>query len=397
MVTRVFPWANRQDRRDSTPGSVTPILDLLEPLPQPADRVVTGRFALPFFTFLAMIIFTGNLSFLIVPLGFLPIIFVDVAVHEFGHLVAGWCVGLQFKGVEFGPFAVMRIRDEWGFRARPRLYLGQAQMTLRRISRMRRKLAVCILSGPLVSYAFGVGAILVGELCRMKDSLGWTTFLGFLGAFSVLIGVLSSIPFRTRMGRNDAFLLRELFSSKESATRGVAGFALASLWNKSPIVPEFYERWFRLASDTSHPAHAFYCREWAAYRAAADPDTAASSLERLLGSSASLDQELRNFLAAEAAYFGAWKRSNATQARAWFRRVRHLGWLHPIALARLEIAILAAEKEYRVALAKCDSTIGFIQAHLAGPASRKIESEWLNWREQIAQRLSDSSTDAPSA
>jgi hypothetical protein len=106
--------------------SATPILDLLTPLPEPDMERVSGRFAAPFLAVVAAIAMTGNLAALAIPLGFVLINFLATAVHECGHLVAGWCVGLRFKGVRIDPFRIRLDSGRWIFRVRPRLFWGFA-------------------------------------------------------------------------------------------------------------------------------------------------------------------------------------------------------------------------------------------------------------------------------
>jgi hypothetical protein len=363
------------------------MLDLLEPLPQPHDRVVTGKLATPFLIFVTAIILTENLSFLIVPFGFLAISFLTIAIHEFGHLLAGWCVGLRFHGVEMGPVTAKCIRGKWSFRLRPRLYRGQAQMSLDRIRRIRQRLAIYTLGGPLISYMFGITAFVIGETFRMSDMLGWTTFLDFLGFFSPLTGILSTIPFSTSMGGNDAYLLRQLLSSRRTATPMIAAFALNYVLKASPIVPEYYERWFQLTCADTHPLTKNYYQDWNSYRAAEDTNTTAKDLERLLRSYSSLDEEIRNYLIAEAAYFTAWKWDNLAKGREWHKRIPHLEWLDCVARARVEIAVLAAEKKYTDALAKCEATVQFLLENVRGPVSRKTVTQWLDWNKQIQEKM----------
>ena len=108
MGLRILTWVRPKNNPASSRASIAPILDLLEPFPKPHDRVVTGMFATPFLGLISLIVVTENQSFLIVPLGFLVITFLTIAVHEFGHLLAGWWVGFQFRGVEIGPVTARR-------------------------------------------------------------------------------------------------------------------------------------------------------------------------------------------------------------------------------------------------------------------------------------------------
>jgi hypothetical protein len=387
MASRLLSWVRPKTNPNSSQTSVTPILDLLEPLPQPHDRVVTGKLATPFLIFVAAIVVTENFSFLIVPFGFLVISFLTIAIHEFGHLLAGLCVGLRFRGVEIGPVSARRIKGKWSFRLRPRLYRGQAEMTLDRIRKVRRRLVVGILGGPVISYLIGIAAFVTGERFRMSDTFGWTTFLDFLGVFSVLTGIMSTIPFSASLGGNDAFLVRQLLGSKKTATPMIAALALNCVRRASPIIPEYHERWLRLVCAGAHPLVSSYYRDWNLYRNTEDPAAAAECLERLLKSSSPFDEEIRNHLIAEATYFAAWKRDNLAQARTWHQRIAHLEWLDCLAFSRLEIAILAAEKKYDDALAKCDATTAFLRENLRGPVSRETETWWFNWRNQIQEKM----------
>ena len=386
MGLRILTWVRPKNNPASSRASITPILDLLEPFPKPHDRVVTGTFATPFLGLISLIVVTENQSFLIVPLGFLVITFLTIAVHEFGHLLAGWWVGFQFRGVEIGPVTARRIRGKWSLRVRPRLWRGQAEMYLDRITRVRRRVAVHILGGPVLSYAFGIAAFVIGEVFRVSDTSGWTTFLDFVGFFSVVTGLLLTIPFSTAAGGNDAWLLRQILGPKHSATPIVAAFALGYVRRVYPI-SEFDERWRKLVCAEPRLCANGYLRDWDSYRCAEDTTTAAQCLERLLQGCAVFDEEIRNYLISEAAYFAAYKRDNLTQSQIWYRRIPHLEWLDSLALARVQIAILAAENKYDEALAKCEAAIAFLHDSLRGPGPRETETYWINWRTEIQKNI----------
>jgi hypothetical protein len=391
MGVRILTWLRPQNNPASSRVSNTPILDLLEPFPKPHDRVVTGGFATPFLGFITLIIVTENQSFLIVPFGFLVVTFLTIAVHEFGHLLAGWCVGFQFRGVEIGPVTARRIRGKWSVRIRPRLLRGQAEMNLDRITRVRRRVAVHILGGPVLSYAFGITAFVVGEVFRMSDTSGWTTFLDFVGFFSVVTGLVSTIPFSTAAGGNDAWLLRQILGQKQSATPIVAAFALGYVRRVYPVISEFDERWRKLVCAEPRLCANGYLRAWESYRCAEDTTTAAQCLERLLQGCSLFDEEIRNYLISEAAYFAACKRGNLAQSQIWYRRIPHLEWLDFLALARVQIAILAAENKYNEALAKCEAAIALLHESLRGPVPRETETYWINCRAEIRQKVDSKS------
>jgi hypothetical protein len=368
------------------PTSPTPILDLIEPLPKPADEIITGKFAFPLLTLVAICVIDQNYLFLIVLLGFLPALFLIVAIHEGGHLLFGWYAGLRFRGVEIGPLCILRVRKKWGVRLRPRIYSGAAHMVLRRIRRIKRQLVICTLGGPVTSYSFALLAFIVGEVYRPTDSFGWTTFLEFSGFLSLLIAFFSTFPYRTHVGGNDAYILRQLLASKSGSIQMIAAHAAYFAGSVEPIVPAYFERWWKLASAESETFHSRYYVDWQAYRAAKDPAVAASHLELLLRQSSWHDVQTRNFLVAEAAFFTARHRPGPGCSSAWLRRIKHLEWLDPLSRIRLDITVAESHQEFVQALASCDSGLSLIRANLNGPLSIQIESEWVDWKKQIEER-----------
>jgi len=389
ILSRLF----RPKKPNVGQSSPTPILDLLEPFPKPADEIITGKIALPLLTFITMVVVTQNYSFLLVPLGILPALFLAVAIHESGHLLFGWCVGLAFRGVEIGPLCLLRIRKKWSLRLRPRIYIGAAHMKLRRIRRIRRQLAICTLGGPVTSYGFGLVAFFVGELYRPTDSFGWTTFLEFSAFLSLVIAVLSTLPYRTRMGGNHAYLLRQLLVSKSSSMQMIAAHAAFFAGSVEPIPPAYFERWWKLASLHPETGYSHYYISWNAYRAAKDPTVAASHLEQLLRRSPWDDVESRNFLAAEAAFFTARHRPTSASSSVWLRRTQHLEWLTPLSRIRLDVALAESRRDFAKCLAGCDSGLALIRANLNGRFSLEMESEWLDWEKQLEERATSGTSE----
>jgi hypothetical protein len=373
--------------------SPTPILDLIEPLPKPADEIITGKFAFPLLTLVVISAIDKNYSFLIVLLCFLPALFLIVAIHECGHLLFGWLAGLAFRGVEIGPLCLLRIRTYWILRLRPRVYVGAAHMVLRRVRRIRRQLAICTLGGPVTSYGFALLAFFVGEVYRPTDTFGWTTFLEFSGFLSLVIALFSTFPYRTRMGGNDAFILRQLLASKVGSMQMIAAHAAFFAGGVEPIPPAYFERWWKLSSLHPETGYSPFYAGWNAYRAAKDPASSASHLEQLLSQSAWHDVQTRNFLAAEAAYFTARHRPASGQSSVWLRRAGHLEWLDPLSRIRLDVALAESRQEFTKALAGCDSGLSLIRANLNGPQSIKTESEWADWKRQIEERLTPANSE----
>lgn len=277
--------------------SATPIIDLLWPLPTPGSEKINGRFALPFLTFVAIIVSTGNYSFLLVPFGFLAINFAATLIHELGHLIAGWSVGLRFIGVRVDPFEIRLDSGHWKFGLRPRLFWGYTFMKLDKVRRIRKRLVVCIMGGPLASISFGLLAVVGGEVGLARSDSGWPTVLG---VWSLLLGFPGLFPHVARGFAMDGMMLRSLLFRKTEATQAIALHALMVPDNNALLSPDYYARWFRLASLAAPTDTGQYYANWLGYMTEVDNCKAAQLLESCLAQAAEIH---RDKLIAEAVYF----------------------------------------------------------------------------------------------
>ncbi len=367
--------------------SATPILDLLQPLPMPDTERVNGRFALPFLAVVAAIVLTGNLPSLSIPLGFLLINFLTIGIHEFGHLIAGWSVSLRFKGVRIDPFRIRVDSGKWKFKIRPKLFWGFALMSLDRVRHVRRRLIICIAGGPAASILCGAAAAFAGEvsLARQYDS-PWPTFLEFLGVWSFVIGCLGLFPYRVRGYASDGMLLRALLFWKPEATQLIASYALSAHKDKSLFPPDYFRRWFRLASVRTKLQDGNYSENWLAYEGTREHEVAAQFLERCLADSAQMDDDQRDKLIVEASVFTAWRRHDGVKAEAWLKRIQVPDRLHPLWQARVKIALLCAGKQFEKANAELNGALSLIREAPDSGQRQRFEAEWIAWGEQIRQR-----------
>ncbi len=240
----LFPCASRRTQKQTT---ATPILDLQEPLPKPADEITTGRLLFALLTFTAVVVINGNYTFLGVLISALWLFLLSGIVHEFGHLSAGWCAGLRFAGLHIGPFAIRRYRGKWALKLRPRVYQSEAHMVLGRIRRIRRSLTIFTMGGPVASYAVGLTAFVGAEIYRVNHDLPWPAWLGTLGFFSLFEEFMSTFRM-ARTGGNDAFLLRSMLLSKQDSRQMIASHGLQYVVLVKSVTPPCYERWWRVAS-----------------------------------------------------------------------------------------------------------------------------------------------------
>jgi hypothetical protein len=240
----------------------------------------------------------------------------------------------------------------------------------------------------------GLGAIVSGEigLTQHCDS-AWPTFLEFFGAWSFIIGCFALFPFKSHGFANDGMLLRALLFRKEEALPMIASYALSAVKNDSVFPPDYAMRWFRLASAQTELQKDNYCACWLGYVAAQDEATAAEFLERCLAHSATMDEDQRDKLVAEATVFTAWRKNNSHNAEVWFQRIKSGDRIHVVWLSRVKIALLCAHGEFEAATIELDRALSLIRAEPASSQRQKCESEWITWRQQIQERCL---VDAPS-
>jgi len=177
------------------------------------------------------------------------IFFLAIAIHELGHLVAGWALGFHFRAISVGPFAlclehgVLKIRLRRDIEA-----LGYTGMDADRVSRMRRRMLICVAAGPAANF------LSIPLTILLLDYL----FPGFGGAraassgtqfvvLSFLLGAVNLVPFGSRRLSSDGARIAMLLSSRERARRWISARAIASQHNRG-VRPRLWRRtWLKAA------------------------------------------------------------------------------------------------------------------------------------------------------
>ena len=121
---------------------------------------------------------------------------VAVVVHEVGHVIAGYAVGLRVARVQLGP---LEIRDYARPRVRlvPSLQAGVVLIPLDRsaaLSPLRWGLIVSTAAGPLFGLAFGAALIALAGGPRLADPFAVAQAVGQM---SMILGALNLLPLRT--------------------------------------------------------------------------------------------------------------------------------------------------------------------------------------------------------
>jgi hypothetical protein len=121
---------------------------------------------------------------------------VAVVVHEVGHIVAGYAVGLRVARVQLGP---LEIRDYGRPRVRlvPSLQAGVVLLPLDRaaaLGPLRWSLIVSTAAGPLLGLVFGAVLIALAGGPRLADPFA---VVQAMGQMSMILGALNLLPLRS--------------------------------------------------------------------------------------------------------------------------------------------------------------------------------------------------------
>lgn len=139
----------------------------------------------------------------------LPIGFLTILIHELGHLSGGMLRGMSFLMLVVGPLQwTVRtdggVRFGWNFN--PSLMGGLAAATPDRERPLLSQLLGMVTGGPLASLLLGVGAMMIAS----QFENGWRVLLLLTGLMSLLIFVVTAIPFRSGGMQSDGWQLIEL-------------------------------------------------------------------------------------------------------------------------------------------------------------------------------------------
>ena len=364
---------------------------MLAPLPKPLHGKPSNRFLYAFLSAALFALITSNYPMLFFSACVVFVFFSVVAVHELGHLVAGWLVALRFQSVSVGSLWFIRENRRFRIQFKRQRLFGQTNMALDRLRRVRKRMILFTAGGPIATV---LGAILTlcsaGFVDSRTNSLITSMYdlFVYLSFFIVFLGLL---PLRYANFPSDALMLKWLLTSVDGTKHLIASHAL-EMQKRNGVDPmDLNARWVGLAFMRGFSAQAQYAADWRGYTAASanDPAGAATWLEKCLAGSSVLNSEQRDHLIAEAAYFAAWQRKDSPKAEAWLGRVAKPENIHRLEQLRIEVALAAARDRYLEALEYCQEGIRFLERFPVGTPARMQEAVWRTWLQHIEKLQSE--------
>lgn len=375
--------------------SATPIFDLEQPPPEPpqywlarligvvlglgvvAITILADQNELPDWHWPA---FNGLLL--------IPALYVAVALHELGHLVAGTLVGLDTGGISVGGFMLMKSGKNWVFRFDRRRWIGGFFKPLAGTGGLHRsRYSWMVAGGPLASIVL----CLLCALIFAQYGNGLWDWIGSLYWTALFILVISAIPFSGGLNKSDGARLWQFIWYPERARSWMALVALQTEEAKGLLPRQWNAQLFdRILTVDASAGEYLYCQLMAFCRRL-DQGSEADALEHLenaLASSARAGKVMRHALFLEAASASANIRKRAAQARIWLERSRKLR--KPEWLDAVEASIAMCEGRYEVAAKHWEAAQALcVRRKLDSGLIRCAKEKWAEYEEVCKARTDE--------
>jgi hypothetical protein len=143
------------------------------------------------------------------------ILMVSIVLHEAGHLIVGWGLGMKIRGFAAGPFK-WQIRDgKWEFQFNPKAIFslgGSASMVPPDASEDRAREIGFIAAGPLANILTGMVAIGLALPAANERATFVQGLLMLFAVASIVGAIFNLIPFRAKQFYSDGARLYQILA-----------------------------------------------------------------------------------------------------------------------------------------------------------------------------------------
>ena len=288
------------------------------------------------------------------------IFILSVFLHEVGHVITGWLVGMRLSSFAVMQFLLYKTVGGWRIRWDSKMgFLGGLVTNYTTITTgFRWRNAVMVAGGPAVNLLLAITAFVFSlsmpASLRGEDSwFGYLLFhLNLLIAVSLFLFFNSIWPSRDGGFDNDGMLLLQLIQNDPKLKQEMVLTALTGAAMTGQRPRDWNPDWLLEAAKLQNRKGTDELALFFAYYRALDtqaPALAGQKLDRLLEQIEGVSLSMRWDALLEATYFEAFHRQNLNAARAWFLEAQgHQA--DPAAHLRAEAALALLEGQASQAL-----------------------------------------------
>jgi hypothetical protein len=322
---------------------------------------------------------------------FITALALPVAVHEFGHLLAGWAQGFRFSFVAVGPVSVrlqhglLKIRVRREMRA-----LGYAGMHVCGVRRLRRRMLVYVAAGSAANLLSLPLALFLTNRAFPLYSWG-AAFAAEFVMISVMLFALNVLPLGSRSS-SDGSRIAMLLRSRERTRRWITTIAVGGQKRKGTRAKDWRQTWLRAATSLHDNSVDEFSGTWLAYISASakeDAALAAAHLERCLQLVHLLRPSIRDLVAQEAAVFTAWFWKDAPLAEKWVSQIKKPKLIQHLPRIRVKLALCCAHRDFAGAGDIWQQGFTFIEKLPATLSRDRLRESWLEWQGEIQERQNE--------
>ncbi|HEX4593743.1 MAG TPA: M50 family metallopeptidase [Bryobacteraceae bacterium] len=140
-------------------------------------------------------------------------VLVCVAIHELGHVIAGWASYMKLRSLEIGPFRWAHKRGKWKFKLVPRLGGGVTGMAPTRLANVRGCSAFFTLGGPVASLVLAGVACIAALTAKGHFWQGAWSLLSLVATIASVDFVVNLIPQKPETNYSDGARIYQLVTN----------------------------------------------------------------------------------------------------------------------------------------------------------------------------------------
>lgn len=320
----------------------------------------------------------------LVPLAVFSILLV-IAIHELGHLLAGWSQQFEFRYISVGPILFEKELDQLRFKWNKNFntYGGFVICLPNDQVRLTKRFAVFTAGGPLASILYGLLLLLILRHSTINQEAVSGYFLHAFVlmncVFTLCIGLLALIPMHTEGLTSDGGRLLNLLKGGPNAqieTTLLQYITLAAAGTRPALfAPEPLLQAIALPVESPMKPY-LHSMLYSYYLDVKDLEKAAFHLDAYLQHAANVPKGYVATLYLEKAWFEARYHKNVALATEYFQKEKFGVMVAQAQVLRTEAAIAFAEGNKELAVAKAAAAIKELPK-LIDKGAAIAEKEWL--------------------